>query len=253
MMLRRISASLYHALVMARHPDAIRLRLRGIDYEHYRNLRQSWLLGMNIRSILDVGANVGQFALLAREVFPAARIFSFEPLPECFASLESCLPPQGFQAFNFALGDSDTELDFHRARHSPSSSFLKMNDFHREAFPESREGQESTSVKVKVRKLDDIAKELDLKENILLKLDVQGYEDKVIAGGGETLKRVRVVISETSFLPLYEGQTLFRDVHGFLEKAGFVFQGNLNQMFNPSDGRIVSADSIFVRPNSRAT
>jgi len=108
-------------------------------------------------------------------------------------------------------------------------------------------------VKVKVRKLDDIAKGLDLKENILLKLDVQGYEDKVIAGGGETLKRVSVVISETSFLPLYEGQTLFRDVHGFLEKAGFVFQGNLNQMFNPSDGRIVSADSIFVRPNTRAT
>ena len=252
MMLRRISASIYHALIMARHPEAIGLRFRGIDYEQYCHLRQPWLLAMNIRTIIDVGANVGQFALLAREVFPLAQILSFEPLPECFAALESCLPAPNFQAFNLALGDKDAELDFHSAHHSPSSSFLRMNDFHKEAFPESRDGQESESVKVKVRRLDDIVNGLDLKERILLKLDVQGYEDKVIAGGAELLKRVSVVISETSFRPLYDGQTLFKDVHGALLEAGFVFQGNLNQMFSPADGRIVSADSIFVRPTAEA-
>ena len=235
---------------MARHPEAIRLRFRGIDYEHYRNLRRPWLLDMNIRSILDVGANVGQFALLAREVFPDARIFSFEPLPECFGSLESSLPPSNFQAFNFALGDSETSLEFHRAHHSPSSSFLSMNEFHKEAFPESRDGQESTSIRVRVRRLDDVANEVELHENILLKLDVQGYEDKVIAGGTETLKRVKVIIAETSFLPLYDGQILFKDVHRVLDAAGFVFQGNLNQMLHPVNGRIVSADSIFVRPDA---
>jgi FkbM family methyltransferase len=237
---------------MARHPEAIRLRFRGINYEHYAQLRQPWLLALNIRTILDVGANVGQFALLAREVFPAAKILSFEPLPECFAALESCLPAPNFQAFNLAVGDKDAELDFHRAHHSPSSSFLRMNESHKEAFPESREGQESQSVKVKVRRLDDIVGGLKLEGSILLKLDVQGYEDKVIAGGAESLKRVSVVISETSFRPLYDGQTLFKDVHGALLEAGFVFQGNLNQMFSPADGRIVSADSIFVRPAAGA-
>jgi FkbM family methyltransferase len=237
---------------MARHPVAIRLRSRGINYEHYRDLRQPWLLAMNIRTIIDVGANVGQFALLAREVFPLAKIYSFEPLPECFAALESCLPAPNFQAFNLALGDQQAELDFHRARHSPSSSFLWMNDAHKEAFPQSQSGQEPEAVKVKVRTLDDVLTGLALEENMLLKLDVQGYEDKVIAGGLESLKRVSVVIAETSFLPLYDGQTLFKDVHDALWEAGFVFQGNLNHMFSPVDGRIVSADSIFVRPTAEA-
>jgi FkbM family methyltransferase len=247
-MLRTISASFYNALIMARHPEAIRLRRLGINYEHYRQLRQPWLLEMGIKTVLDVGANVGQFAHLAREVFPDARIISFEPLPECFASLQTCLPGQNFQAFNFALGDENAELDFHRAHHSPSSSFLRMTESHIEAFPESKGGQESTAVKVQVRKLDEVAGELELKDEILLKLDVQGYEDKVIAGGPETLKRVNAIITETSFRSLYQGQTLFQDVHAALLAAGFVFQGNLNQMLSPVDGRIVSADSIFVRP-----
>jgi len=233
---------------MARHPEAIRLRRLGIKYEHYRELRQPWLLEMNIATILDVGANIGQFATLAHAVFPSARIFSFEPLTDCFEQLKLRLP-ENSRAFNMALGDRNAEIDFYRASSSPSSSCLRMNSLHIETFPETRDGQEAMPVRVKVCKLDEIAGELELADNILLKLDVQGYEDKVIAGGTETLKRVGVVIIETSFLPIYDGQVLFEDVHELLLAAGFVFQGNLNQQFHPVDGRIVVADSIFVRRN----
>src|SRR5687768_15429271 len=100
MILRKISGALYRALVMTRHPEAIRLAARGIDYDQYRDLCKPWLLAMNIRTILDVGANVGQFAILAHEVFPSAKIFSFEPLPECFEVLKSRLSSQNFQAVN---------------------------------------------------------------------------------------------------------------------------------------------------------
>ena len=234
---------------MARHPEAIRLGRLGISYEHYRDLHQPWLLAMNIRTILDVGANVGQFAALAHEVFPAARIFSFEPLPDCFEQLKMRLPKNS-QAFNVALGDHSGESDFYRAGGcTPASSFLRMSQLHVEAFPETGDGQETLPVKVAVRRLDEIARDLELEDNVLLKLDVQGYEDKVIAAGTETLKRVSVVIAETSFLPLYGGQVLFDEVHRLLLAAGFVFQGNLNQQYHPIDGRIVSADSIFVRRN----
>ncbi len=244
----RISASIYRGLVVARHPEALRLRRLGIKYEHYQELRQPWLLDLNIETILDVGANVGQFATLAHAVFPSARIFSFEPLPDCFEQLKLRLPKNS-QAFNMALGDRNAEIDFYRASSSPSSSFLRMNALHIETFPESREGQEASPIKVKVGKLDEIARDLELADNILLKLDVQGYEDRVISGGAETLKRVAVALVETSFLPIYDGQVLFADVHELLFAAGFIFQGNLNQQFHPVDGRIVVADSIFVRRN----
>jgi hypothetical protein len=74
---------------MARHPEAIGLKRRGIDYEHYRNLRRRWLLDADIKTIFDIGANTGQFARLANAVWPNATIYSFEPLPECFESLKS--------------------------------------------------------------------------------------------------------------------------------------------------------------------
>jgi FkbM family methyltransferase len=244
---QKISASVYRGLTMARHPEAMRLRRLGINYEHYRELKQPWLLAMNIRTILDVGANVGQFATLAHAVFPAARIFSFEPLPDCFEQLKLRLPKNS-RAFNVALGDSSGELDFYRAGScTPASSFLHMTRFHFEAFPETSGGQESLPVKVKVQTLDEVVDGLQLEDNILLKLDVQGYEDKVIAAGTETLKRVSVAIIETSFMPLYDGQVLFNEVHNLLFTHGFVFQGNLNQQFHPVNGKIVSADSIFVR------
>ncbi|HEX8336855.1 MAG TPA: FkbM family methyltransferase [Pyrinomonadaceae bacterium] len=248
MKLRDISALVYRGLVMARHPEAVGLRRRGIDYEHYRNLRRGWLLDAGIRTVLDIGANKGQFARLAREVFPGAAIYSFEPLPDCFEALKTALPAGAdFHPVNCAIGEAEGTLEFRRALHTPSSSFLKMTGLHEEAFPESTGGQEERTLSVAVRTLDSVAAELPLRENILIKIDVQGYEDRVLAGGARTLGRATAVIMETSFLRLYEGQPLFDDIYRTMLGLGFDFQGNMEQMVSPADGRVVQADSIFVR------
>src|ERR1044072_8852506 len=186
MKLRDISALVYRGLVMARHPEAIGLRRRGIDFEHYRNLRRPWLLDAGVKTILDIGANTGQFARLAHEVFPGASIYSFEPLPECFEALKTALPAgSDFHPVNCALGREEGTLEFRRALHTPLSSFLKMTKLHEESFPESTGGQEERPLTVAVRTLDAVAAELPLRENILLKIDVQGYEANVLAGGAE--------------------------------------------------------------------
>lgn len=248
MKLREISALVYRGLVMARHPEAIGLRRRGIDFDHYRNLRRRWLLDAGIRTILDVGANAGQFARLARAVFPGAAIYSFEPLPDCFEALKAALPAgPDFHPVNCALGREEGTLEFRRAKHTPSSSFLKMTKLHEEAFPESTGGQEERPLSVAVRTLDGVAAELRLQDNILLKIDVQGYEANVLAGGPATVRRAEVVIVETSYRRLYEGQPLFHDIYETLRGLGFDFEGNMEQMVSAADGRVVQADSIFVR------
>jgi FkbM family methyltransferase len=248
MKLRDISALAYRGLVMARHPEAIGLRRRGIDYDHYRNLRRPWLLDAGIETILDIGANTGQFARLAREVFPGAAIYSFEPLPDCFEALKTALPAgSDFHPINCALGREEGTLEFRRAKHTPSSSFLKMTKLHEESFPESTGGQEEQPLSVAVRTLDAVAAELPLKDNVLLKIDVQGYEANVLAGGAETVKRAVAVIMETSFRRLYEGQPLFEEIYETMRGLGFDFQGNMEQMVSPADGRVVQADSIFIR------
>jgi methyltransferase, FkbM family len=57
---------------------------------------------------------------------------------------------------------------------------------------------------IEVRRLSDVVRELNLRDPLLLKLDVQGFEDKVIAGGEDVVARAKIIIIEVSFQPLYE-------------------------------------------------
>jgi FkbM family methyltransferase len=233
---------------MARHPESIALRRKGIKYEHYRDLNKPWLKNFEINTVLDVGANVGDFAKLAREVFPSATIYSFEPLPDCFAVLRAALPgDENFFPIECGIGREKGTLDFYRSYHSPSSSFLKMEEFHKEAFPYTSDGQAPEPLKINVQTLDDSLSDKDLKNNILLKIDVQGFELEAIAGGSQTLSRSKVVIIEMSFAHLYEGQPLFHDVYEAMYGHGYRFRGSLAQMLHPDTGEIVQTDAIFVK------
>jgi uncharacterized cysteine cluster protein YcgN (CxxCxxCC family) len=118
-----------------------------------------------------------------------------------------------------------------------------MEEFHKEAFPETSNGQDSKPLKINVRTLDAILASKDLHENILFKLDVQGFELEAIAGASETLARSKVVVIEMSFAQLYEGQPLFHDVYQSMYDHGFRFRGSLAQMLHPQTGEIVQTDT----------
>jgi hypothetical protein len=119
-----------------------------------------------------------------------------------------------------------------------------MAELHKSAFPFSAD---NTAVKVRVERLDDFASQLTLIEPMLVKIDVQGYEGHVLRGGQETIRQASVVIVETSFEQLYEGQPLFPDVNRMLTEWGFTYLGGLDQFGDPQDNRPLQQDSVFVR------
>jgi FkbM family methyltransferase len=245
---QKLKAAIAEAYTMARHPVAIRLRTKGIRYEHYRDLNKRWLTVLGINTVLDVGANVGEFAKLAREVFPGAAIYSFEPLPDCFAELRSALPGDtNFFPLETGVGSREQTLDFYRSFHSPSSSFLKMEEFHKEAFPESTNGQAAEPLQISVKTLDSLLSDKELRPNILVKIDVQGFEMEVIEGAKGTLDAAKVAILEMSFAKLYQGQPMFHDVYERMYGLGFKFRGSLAQMLHPESGEVVQTDAVFVR------
>jgi hypothetical protein len=84
-------------------------------------------------------------------------------------------------------------------------------------------------------------------EPLLVKIDVQGYEDYVLRGGEQTIRRARLIIIETSFQAQYEAQPLFDDVYRTLTGWGFAYVGAIDQLMNPSNGSIVQQDSLFIR------
>jgi FkbM family methyltransferase len=210
------------------------------------NNRFLWLSRLEIRTIVDVGAHHGEFARMIHGALPQASIVSFEPLGDCFQQLKHNMRDVArFTAFNCGVGDANARVEIHRNEYSPSSSLLKMSALHKTAFPYTvREAEEM----IDVRRLDDVLRDVQLEDNILLKIDVQGYEDRVIAGGEKVLSRARLVIAETSFKTLYEGQPLFDDIYGLLTRRGFQYVGNFEQLLSPADGSVLQADAVFQRP-----
>jgi FkbM family methyltransferase len=195
--------------------------------------------------VFDIGANVGRFTTMIHKILPEASIYAFEPLKDCYEQLVTRVKCSSkMQAFNYALGDEDNEAEIHRSDYLPSSSILPMGDLHKRAFPFTKE---ETKERITVRRLDGIAKDLELSENILIKIDVQGFEDKVILGGKQLISKAKILIVETNFETLYERQPLFDSIYDMLKQMGFSYKGNLDQLLNPIDGRVLQADSIFIK------
>ena len=210
----------------------------------------NWLKQLNIRTVLDIGANTGQFAAQIHKTLPDAMIYAFEPLKDCHEQLiERMKNASKFKAFQFALGNEALEIDMHRSTYSPSSSIRPMSPLHEKAFPYTKG---AVSERITVKRLDDIAEGLTLAKNLLVKIDVQGFEDQVFAGGAHTIQKAKALIVETSFESLYEGQPLFDEIYAIAKRMGFVHHGNLSQLLSPVDGSVLQADGIFIKANGTA-
>lgn len=148
-----------------------------------------------------------------------------------------------FRAYNYACGDENGTKIMYKNEFTPSSSLLQMARLHKDAFPLT---EHETEEFIEVRRLDCVLSDVQLRDNILLKMDVQGYEMKVIAGADQLLSRAKLLIVETSFRVLYEGQSLFDDLYDTMRAKCFSYAGNWNQILSPADGSVLQADAIFV-------
>jgi FkbM family methyltransferase len=230
-------------------PILLKLQLQGGLPRTYEKLNNSWFKSLGIDTVLDIGANTGQFTKTISSLLPNANIYSFEPLPDCFDKLnEFASKYSNIKAFNTGVGDRSGVMRFERNDASPSSSFLTMTDIHKEAFPYT---EKSSTVEVKISKLDDMCENIDLGMSLFVKIDVQGYEDKVLKGGEKTVKKAKLVIVETSFVPLYESQPLFDDIYKTFSEWGFVCIGMIDQLSDPRTGQILQGDAIFIKGKDR--
>jgi FkbM family methyltransferase len=230
---------------LLQRPELVKIYCQGVAFRTYAGLHRPWLLDRQIRTVIDIGANTGQFARVISSVLPNAGIYSFEPVAECFKALTTTMSGhKHFRAFQVALGESNCTKAIKLSSFSPSSSFLPMAGVHKEEYTYATHVADESVV---MKTLDDCVSDLPLQDNVLVKIDVQGYEDKVIAGGRECLQRASVVIVETSMEALYEGQPVFRDIFLLMDALGFRFQGSLDQVRHSRNGRVLFSDSIFSR------
>ena len=196
-------------------------------------------------TVIDVGANVGQFAIASVMTWPGVKVHSFEPVPETVSILKknvSKLP--NVRVYPVALGEREGECSFHVNSHSHSSSILSLAQSHRAAFPEACE---TRTMMVELTTLNKVYADIELTPPVLLKLDVQGYEVQTLKGGQRTLQRCDYVILEASFKPMYEGEVPFTGVLATMERWGFEFLRPVGWLTDPSSGEVLQVDAFFRR------
>jgi FkbM family methyltransferase len=196
--------------------------------------------------VLDVGANAGQYATGLRLFGYVGRIVSFEPLSSAHAQLSCAARRGGWEvAPRMAIGEADGDISIHLAGNSVSSSILDMLPMHESAAPGSAYVSSET---VPLRRLDGVAGDyLADARSVLLKIDTQGYEDRVLTGAAGILDRVAAIQIELSLVPLYAGQPLFDDMRRRIEALGFELYAVLPGFMDERTGRTLQLDGFFRR------
>lgn len=204
------------------------------------------LNGLKVATVIDVGANVGQFSLLMTALRPDAAVHAFEPLASSASVLSRLFAGNPrVRVHRCAAGAGNGEAILHISRRADNSSLLPIGPGQLNFAP----GTDAVAtVPVPVRTLDSEIAPETLKGPVLLKLDVQGGELAVLEGAERLLAAVEHVYVEVSFAPLYDGQPLAAAVLGHLQARGFVLAG-IGGCSHARDGRIVQADLLLSRPS----
>jgi len=209
----------------------------------FQIISRAKLAGVKPKTVVDVGANIGQFAVASIRLFQGAVVIPFEPDPRVAVQLRKNVGvPVAENVRVTAVGDSVGTATFYVNRDPQVSSLLPLGEDRMESFPDSRVVEEIT---VPLTTLNFLFDGVTLAKPILLKIDVQGFEDRVIAGAGVFLKSVRWVLMEVSFSKLYEGERDFETIVELLKKHGFKFVRPMNFHISPKTGEIIEMDALF--------
>lgn len=180
-----------------------------------------------LHTIFDVGGNFGQTALRFASAFPAATIYTFEPVPTSFDRLKDAVQRcKNIKSFNTALGSKSGTAVMNIMASSGSNSILQN---------EAAIG----SVPVQIETIDAFATSNSIQTIDLLKIDVEGYELQVLKGAENLLTngQIRYVFAEcTTSIDTESPHTSFFDLHYFLEQHGFCFVSYYGESFRLRDG-----------------
>jgi len=201
------------------------------------------LRSLRCKTVVDIGANRGQFALVAHRYFPEASIFSFEPLPGAAQIFRRVLGNESLVILQqLAIGPKPLNCEMHVSNRDDSSSLLPIGALQAQIFPGTAECRQQL---VRVEPLDSILSATDIRPCALLKIDVEGYEIEVLKGCGELLDLFAYVYLEASFIELNQGQPLADEVIEYLKCRGFRLRGVFNMSYDKC-GNGVQADFMFI-------
>jgi FkbM family methyltransferase len=234
--------------------DMIKRALRGAGYTASRYdprrdsdaVRQRLLESASINTVLDVGANSGQYGERLRHCGYQGKIVSFEPLSSAFAQLQKRAAGDTlWHTERCALGDREEISSINISGACASSSLLDMLPRHTEIAPHTGYvGREQ----VDVHRLDSLFDRHFVQgDRVFLKIDTQGFTSRVLAGAERSLDRVQGLEVELSVVALYAGEPLIHEILSLLYHKGFAVYSLEPEMFDDTSWQQVQINGLFQR------
>jgi len=188
------------------------------------------------QTIFDVGANIGQSAKTYRRLFPRAEIWSFEPFPAAYKTLCRSLSDEKFHPTALALSDRIAKTELNLGGESITNSFLR------------RPSHTGKTIEVQTDTIDNFCRTRSIPHIDILKVDVEGAEERVFRGAREMFSRgaVRAVFVEVYFRPVYERMPLFWDLDAHLNKFGFGLCG-LYSLYASQDDFLSFGNALYLQ------
>lgn len=240
--------------------DRIESRIRdamrsvGLDLHRFHPSDDPWsrlahaAAAREVATLLDVGANVGQFAAKIRQAGYRGRIVSFEPLAACHGTLvrRASGDPAWIVAPRAALGAAAGTTTINVSSNPAASSLLAGLRRLYDAAPQAGVvDRESVPVTTLDAYLDEVAGSLH--GPYCLKLDVQGYESFILDGARRHLQEIAVILLEMQLAPLYEGGSTFAVVCARLIGEGYRCIAMSPGFIDRTTFEVLEIDGLFVR------
>ena len=230
-------------ITMASKPDLLPLLRYGIG----PSLEHSYVLkkyASECQYIVDVGANVGQFLLAAYLIDQLIPIYSFEPHHKSYLLLSRASAIHQYsRIFEIGLSDADELLPFNVLSSPDSSSFLKPSTLQLKSFNQK---VVESSDKLRVSRLDSFMPNINPSgRHGFLKIDVQGFELKVLKGAASLISsHIKYIYVELSLDTFYQDQPLADSTIDLLCGYNFSLIGIHNSRFDRF-GQLIQADFLF--------
>jgi len=146
-------------------------------------------------TIIDAGANIGLFSLLASQLSPAGKIIAFEPVERTCSVFHKIIGKKpNITLEKLALGDENMLTLISKSNEFSVSNSIIGTSFNRKMKDSYAEREE-----IEVVKLDDYVREKGIKRVDFIKIDVEGYEKKVLLGAAKIIAKFLPVISISAY------------------------------------------------------
>ena len=215
--------------------------LGGFGYELRRKHNSEGILGqVQFRTVIDGGANIGEYSAEMRIRYPEAEIFAFEPTPRLFEGIRNRFANDPkITCYSQALGERKGKAIFHVTADTVSSSLLEQTD--------PAANSSSKTIEVEVAALDEWAANRVIARPARLKLDIEGNELAALHGATSLLSQIDFVELETTFRTARQGQPTLRELLNFMHEHQFELVDICPGILDAATGRSDWADVLFAK------